>query len=162
MKSVSELYGQRLHSDLSLLYHASSFLPPPLVCAICCVVSLSEHSHRGRQWALCTRNKVSSREGGETLRFMPVRFITGLSTIHSHTSAHGLQCLSLQQRSFPVLAYLSSLRRFISTHCLIINWRLKHTFSGTGLCGLVVRVLGYTTEMYCASCEVRTEFIYVM
>jgi hypothetical protein len=30
------------------------------------------------------------------------------------------------------------------------------------LCGLVVRVPGYTMEMYCASCEVRTEFIYVM
>jgi hypothetical protein len=30
------------------------------------------------------------------------------------------------------------------------------------LCGLVVRVPGYTTEMYCASCEVRTEFIYIM
>jgi hypothetical protein len=30
------------------------------------------------------------------------------------------------------------------------------------LCGLVVRVPGYWTEMYCASCEVRTEFIYVM
>jgi hypothetical protein len=30
------------------------------------------------------------------------------------------------------------------------------------LCGLVLRVPGYTTEMYCASCEVRTEFIYVM
>jgi hypothetical protein len=30
------------------------------------------------------------------------------------------------------------------------------------LCGVVVRVPGYTTEMYCASCEVRTEFIYVM
>jgi hypothetical protein len=30
------------------------------------------------------------------------------------------------------------------------------------LCGLVVRVPGYTTKMYCASCEVRTEFIYVM
>jgi hypothetical protein len=28
--------------------------------------------------------------------------------------------------------------------------------------GLVVRVTGYTTEMYCDSCEVRTEFIYVM
>jgi hypothetical protein len=26
-------------------------------------------------------------------------------------------------------------------------------------CGLVVRVPGYRTEMYCASCEVRTEFI---
>jgi hypothetical protein len=30
------------------------------------------------------------------------------------------------------------------------------------LCGLVVRVPGYTTEMYCVSCELRTEFIYVM
>jgi hypothetical protein len=30
------------------------------------------------------------------------------------------------------------------------------------LCGLVVRVPGYTTEMYCASSEVRTQFIYVM
>jgi hypothetical protein len=28
--------------------------------------------------------------------------------------------------------------------------------------GLVVRVPGYTMEMYCASCEVRTELIYVM
>jgi hypothetical protein len=26
----------------------------------------------------------------------------------------------------------------------------------------VVRVPGYTTEMYCDSCEVRTEFIYVV
>jgi hypothetical protein len=26
----------------------------------------------------------------------------------------------------------------------------------------MVRVPGYRTEMYCASCEVRTEFIYVM
>jgi hypothetical protein len=30
------------------------------------------------------------------------------------------------------------------------------------LCGLVVRVLGIRSEMYCASSEVRTEFIYVM
>jgi hypothetical protein len=30
------------------------------------------------------------------------------------------------------------------------------------LCGLVFRVPGYTMEMYCVSCEVRTEFIYVM
>jgi 3-methyladenine DNA glycosylase AlkD len=29
------------------------------------------------------------------------------------------------------------------------------------LCGLVVRVPGYKTEMYCASCEVRTEYIYI-
>jgi hypothetical protein len=30
------------------------------------------------------------------------------------------------------------------------------------LYGLVVRVPGYITEMYRDSCEVRTEFIYVM
>jgi hypothetical protein len=30
------------------------------------------------------------------------------------------------------------------------------------LCGLVVRVPGYTTEMCYVSCEVRTEFMYVM
>jgi hypothetical protein len=30
------------------------------------------------------------------------------------------------------------------------------------LFSLVVRVPGYITEMYCDSCEVRTEFIYVM
>jgi hypothetical protein len=30
------------------------------------------------------------------------------------------------------------------------------------LCGLVVRVPGYTTEMYCVSCKVRTEIINVL
>jgi hypothetical protein len=30
------------------------------------------------------------------------------------------------------------------------------------LCGLVVRVPGYITKIYCDSCEVRTQFIYVM
>jgi hypothetical protein len=30
------------------------------------------------------------------------------------------------------------------------------------LCGLMVRVPGSRTEMYCVSCEVRTEFICVM
>jgi hypothetical protein len=30
------------------------------------------------------------------------------------------------------------------------------------LCGLVVGVPGYTTEMYCASYEVLAEFVYVM
>jgi hypothetical protein len=29
-------------------------------------------------------------------------------------------------------------------------------------CGLVVKVPSYRTEMYCVSCEVRAEFIYVM
>jgi hypothetical protein len=33
---------------------------------------------------------------------------------------------------------------------------------GDRLCGLVVRVPGYRTEMYCVSCVVRTKFLYVM
>jgi hypothetical protein len=32
----------------------------------------------------------------------------------------------------------------------------------TAIYGLVVRVPGYTTKTYSVSCEVRTEFIYVM
>jgi hypothetical protein len=32
-------------------------------------------------------------------------------------------------------------------------------WSYVGLCGLVIRVPGYTTEKYCVSCEVQTEFI---
>jgi hypothetical protein len=31
----------------------------------------------------------------------------------------------------------------------------------TTISGLAVRVPGYTKETYCASCEVRTEFMYV-
>jgi hypothetical protein len=38
----------------------------------------------------------------------------------------------------------------------------EHLASMYRLCGLVVRVPGYTTVMYWVSCEVRTEFIYVM
>jgi hypothetical protein len=41
------------------------------------------------------------------------------------------------------------------------NIFLSLSLSVDRLCGLVVRVPGYRTEMYCASCEVRTEFIYV-
>jgi hypothetical protein len=38
----------------------------------------------------------------------------------------------------------------------------KTPHNRNSLCGPVVRVPGYTTEMYCVCCEVRTEFIYVM
>jgi hypothetical protein len=37
-----------------------------------------------------------------------------------------------------------------------------YLYSKGRLCGLVVRVPGYRTEMYFVSCEVQTEFIYVM
>jgi hypothetical protein len=46
----------------------------------------------------------------------------------------------------------------ISIHGLLFQTQL----CGCDLCGLVVRVPGYTTEMYCASCEVLSDFIYVM
>jgi hypothetical protein len=54
-------------------------------------------------------------------------------------------------RKYLSFYFLVSALHFIS--CPLIRDRL---------CDLVVRVPGYTTEMYCVSCEVRTEFIYVM
>jgi hypothetical protein len=47
---------------------------------------------------------------------------------------------------------------------IICEYEYVNSHSGITdrLCGLVVRVPGYTTEMYYVSCEVRTEFIYVM
>jgi hypothetical protein len=47
-------------------------------------------------------------------------------------------------------SYISGCRNIITTTVHTIYNRL------------VARVPGYTTEMYCVSCEVRTEFIYVM
>jgi hypothetical protein len=38
---------------------------------------------------------------------------------------------------------------------------LSHIHWCDHLCGLVVRVPGFRTEMYRVSCEVRTEFMYV-
>jgi hypothetical protein len=61
--------------------------------------------------------------------------------------------------STPVNTYSSGLLPVTVTtvRCLHYVWP-----SFGRLCGRVVRVPGYTTEMYCVSCEVRTEFIYVM
>jgi hypothetical protein len=50
----------------------------------------------------------------------------------------------------------ASLHRTINA-CLIQNMIIL-----ARLCGLVVTVPGYRSEMYCAFCEVRTEFIHVM
>jgi hypothetical protein len=44
---------------------------------------------------------------------------------------------------------------------IIIIIIILQAFS-VSLCDLAVRVPGYTKEMYCASCEVRTKFKYVM
>jgi hypothetical protein len=43
-----------------------------------------------------------------------------------------------------------------------LNQNLRKWEFCSASCGLVVRVPDCRTEMYCASCEVRTEFIYVM
>jgi hypothetical protein len=47
--------------------------------------------------------------------------------------------------------------------CEVIKIKVKSKSKSNydRFCGLVVRVSGYITEMYRASCEVRTEFIYV-
>jgi hypothetical protein len=42
------------------------------------------------------------------------------------------------------------------------NYAMLIVVHADGLCGLVVRVPVYRTELYCVSCEVRTELIFVM
>jgi hypothetical protein len=47
------------------------------------------------------------------------------------------------------------------------DWNFSRTYISCGgrivdLCGPVVTVPGYGSEMYCVPCEVQTEFIYVM
>jgi hypothetical protein len=51
---------------------------------------------------------------------------------------------------------------FLATQRKCIVFPVRYVLNLNVVCGLVVRVPGYTTEMYCVSCEVRTEFIYGM
>jgi hypothetical protein len=73
--------------------------------------------------------------------------------------------------SYPMLLYYYygswalcwALAAFLSSLILYIACKYPWMWDRSDrLCGLVVRVPGYTTEMYCVSCEIRTEFIYVM
>jgi hypothetical protein len=54
---------------------------------------------------------------------------------------------------------MSQLLEFLRDKSLYPTWNIYDYLSTYDFCGLVVRVPGYRTRMYCASCEVRTEFI---
>jgi hypothetical protein len=69
---------------------------------------------------------------------------TECSTQTGGENSHGYQTRSPMHRSV------------VSLHILLESHFIDR------LCGLVVRVPVYRTEVYCSSCEVRTEFIYVM
>jgi hypothetical protein len=47
-------------------------------------------------------------------------------------------------------------------HSQFVYYNSLYCLINGSLCDLVIRVPGYITEMYIVSCEVRTEFIYVM
>jgi hypothetical protein len=61
-----------------------------------------------------------------------------------------------------VLVIILSLVCSIEEYDAIVNSLNFLCKSADRLCGLVARVPGYRTEMYCVSCEVQTELIYVM
>jgi hypothetical protein len=76
---------------------------------------------------------------------------------------------SVTASPLPQLGQLQTLWHLQNFHFLWLQSRVRMMTTLTKkleihdrLCGLVVRVPGYWTEMYCVSCEVRTEFIYVM
>jgi hypothetical protein len=62
----------------------------------------------------------------------------------------------------PIWTYGIQLWGTASTSDIEIRERFQSKACIDLLYGLVVRVPGYIIEMYCVSCEVRTEFIYVM
>jgi hypothetical protein len=73
---------------------------------------------------------------------------SGKDRVHEHTyEVEHFFCNALY-RCLPCRHYADIGRNTCNTYVLC--------------CGLVVRVPDYTSEMYCVSCEVRSEFIYVM
>jgi hypothetical protein len=89
-----------------------------------------------------------------------------LGTKHRHSSPLYWALYSQQEMKGTALEMLSAFNQPVD---IVINQSTHESVSkatsisiNERLCALVVRVPGYTTEMYCASCEERTEFIYAM
>jgi hypothetical protein len=80
--------------------------------------------------------------------------------------------LTEERRVLPVKRSIIKYTSHVSPNKCQINtfmlvFQPTHTFTSVynnvdRLYGLVVRVPGFRKEMYCVSCEVRTELIYVM
>jgi hypothetical protein len=78
------------------------------------------------------------------LSILVMRYCTFLSTIHWFSCGPCITLFDLVSRK------LCDTTQFLT---------LRMTGFIDRLCGLVVRVPSYRTEVYCVSCEVRTEFI---
>jgi hypothetical protein len=103
----------------------------------------------------------SSRPQDKMAPWLPVRLALGSHFTVSVVPGRVNCCLSSPAQS-DLLPDPTEL--IIMSFCLtaLRVIQLLLSLSCLRLCGLVVRVPGYTTEMYCVCCEVRTEFIYVM
>jgi hypothetical protein len=79
-----------------------------------------------------------------------------------HISASKHVFFPLPQALLLSLIILFSFHRFalLNLSSPLFTYLCYSSISCDRLCGLVVRVPGYTTEMYCVSCEVRTKFTY--
>jgi hypothetical protein len=71
---------------------------------------------------------------------------------------HATVILSIFCNFFP-LTYANQF--CISTAYNVLSCKCVASNNVDRLCGLVVRVPGYITEMYCVYCEERTEYIYI-
>jgi hypothetical protein len=72
---------------------------------------------------------------------------------------------SLHHNTCPVTKWLPGAHWF-AVFCKLreihaVHFEVMLLYRNGRLCGLVERFPGYITEMYCVSCEVRTEFIYL-
>jgi hypothetical protein len=88
-----------------------------------------------------------------------------LASTDVHINPHVLHWKTLHINTETTLHTASVRCVYYALLCIIPDERINYfpvfTTIDDRLCGLMVRVPGYTTEMYCDSCEVGTEFIYV-
>jgi hypothetical protein len=81
---------------------------------------------------------------------------TVLSYISPHIEPRVSETDNSSEQAHIQMQFISRTKKKIGKYLILLF------YAQDCLCGLVVRVPGYKTEMYCVSCEVRTEFIYVM
>jgi hypothetical protein len=86
------------------------------------------------------------------VRYWKLTFYVNLNKVSSFTPLHWYHYIILLKSSEPKSSN-SVLSLFQTKMLCLISATIR-------LCGLVVRVPGYSTEMNCVSCEVRTEFMY--
>jgi hypothetical protein len=109
----------------------------------------------------CVQQRIDITPSWDSTNVTLLQQVTGRASVF--ISALGCQSVSLRCPFFSALSLCWAICLSLKSRNIVVLTEINLSVDVTdSLCGLVVRVPGCTTEMYCVSCEVRTEFIYVM